>query len=141
MSTSTPPRLKFERSATYGAPLVLAGLLLAILAAAFAAKLNVLLPACGMRRVTGLPCPLCGSTRAFLAFSRLDFVPAFLCNPLVFVVCFGVLIWFMIWLIDRFFDQRFAARLGSGLKIVPLTILFFVAAFLNWFYLCFVLPK
>jgi hypothetical protein len=140
MSTLKPPRLNFERSATYAAPLVLAGLLLVILAATFAVKLDLPLPVCGMRKVTGLPCPLCGTTRMFLAFSRLDVVSAFFCNPLVSLACFGVLIWFALWAIDHGLHQRIAARF-SGWSAVPLTILLLAAAFLNWVYLCFALPK
>ncbi len=39
---------------------------------------------CPFKAVTGLPCPGCGMTRAFLALGRLDFAGAYAWNPLVF---------------------------------------------------------
>ncbi|PIU19970.1 MAG: hypothetical protein COT18_04715 [Elusimicrobia bacterium CG08_land_8_20_14_0_20_59_10] len=39
---------------------------------------------CFFRALTGLPCPGCGMTHAFLALGRLDFAGAFAHNPLVF---------------------------------------------------------
>jgi len=39
---------------------------------------------CPFKAVTGLPCPGCGMTHAFLALGRLDFAGAFSANPLVF---------------------------------------------------------
>ena len=38
---------------------------------------------CPFRRLTGLPCPACGATRALLAASRLDFGRAFALNPIL----------------------------------------------------------
>jgi hypothetical protein len=39
-------------------------------------------PHCWWRHASGLPCPLCGSTRSALALSNLEFNQAFHCNPL-----------------------------------------------------------
>ncbi|MDO8804941.1 MAG: DUF2752 domain-containing protein [Elusimicrobiota bacterium] len=39
---------------------------------------------CPFRALTGLPCPGCGMTHAFLALGRLDFAGAYSFNPLVF---------------------------------------------------------
>jgi len=39
---------------------------------------------CPFRALTGLPCPGCGITNAFLALGRLDFAGAYARNPLVF---------------------------------------------------------
>lgn len=41
-------------------------------------------PLCAFHAVTGLPCPGCGMTRAFLALGRLDLRAAWAFNPLVF---------------------------------------------------------
>ncbi len=40
------------------------------------------LPACPVRRLTGWPCPGCGTTRAALAWAELDPAAAFAANPL-----------------------------------------------------------
>jgi len=39
------------------------------------------LPGCAFRSVTGIPCPGCGMTRAFLLLSQLRLVDAFAMNP------------------------------------------------------------
>ncbi len=41
-------------------------------------------PLCPFKALTGLPCPGCGMTHAFLALGRLDFSGAWGANPLVF---------------------------------------------------------
>lgn len=40
------------------------------------------LPACPVKRLTGWPCPGCGTTRAALAWAELDPAAAFAANPL-----------------------------------------------------------
>jgi Protein of unknown function (DUF2752) len=44
--------------------------------------LEVQLPLCPFKTITGLPCPTCGVTRAVMAMTRLDFVSALAFNPL-----------------------------------------------------------
>lgn len=61
-------------------------LLLSVLALKFAAPFASLLPRCVMYGVLGLPCPTCGTTRAFLAYARGDFAAAFLANPLTAMI-------------------------------------------------------
>jgi hypothetical protein len=39
------------------------------------------LPLCGFRHVTGLPCPLCGGTRACAALAEGNFLAAWQLNP------------------------------------------------------------
>jgi len=41
-------------------------------------------PLCPFNAATGLPCPGCGITHAFLAMGRLDLPGAYAANPLVF---------------------------------------------------------
>ena len=68
--------------------------------AAFAvAALYLLLAAighgCPIRWITGIPCPGCGLSRAYLAFFRLVFREAFACHPLFWAVpvMFGAVFW------------------------------------------------
>ena len=42
---------------------------------------------CMLRRVTGYPCPTCGTTRMVLAALELRIVEAFFHNPLMFLLC------------------------------------------------------
>ncbi len=44
------------------------------------------LPLCGFRHVTGLPCPLCGGTRACAALADGNFLAAWQLNPGLMVV-------------------------------------------------------
>ncbi len=41
---------------------------------------------CVFKRLTGIPCLTCGSTRGAISFARGDLVGAWWCNPLVFSV-------------------------------------------------------
>ena len=59
------------------------GVALALLALApLGAGLARALPACPVKRLTGWPCPGCGTTRAALAWAELDPAAAFAANPL-----------------------------------------------------------
>lgn len=50
---------------------------------------------CVLRRVTGIPCPGCGLSRAWLAVLRLDFVQAFRYHPMFWSIpVFGLYILF-----------------------------------------------
>lgn len=48
---------------------------------------------CPLRRYTGIPCPTCGGTRAFVALVTLHPLAAFAFNPLVTVGLVAVPIW------------------------------------------------
>ena len=48
-----------------------------------ARRFDLPLPGCPFREWTGVPCPFCGSTRAFAALAELNFIGAFRLNPLV----------------------------------------------------------
>lgn len=57
---------------------------LALLALApFGGRLARLLISCPFKKITGLPCPTCGATRAALALARFDFAGALLHYPLM----------------------------------------------------------
>ncbi|MGN1205636.1 MAG: DUF2752 domain-containing protein [Eubacterium sp.] len=53
------------------------------------------LPPCLFHLVTGLPCPGCGGTRAFVALLHGDILHSFLCHPVV-PYCFFLYVIFMI---------------------------------------------
>jgi len=58
-----------------------------------APALTRLLPACGFRALTGLPCPTCGSTRAVLALADGRLLAALAHNPLAILVLGGAMIY------------------------------------------------
>ncbi|MDR0850900.1 MAG: DUF2752 domain-containing protein [Clostridiales Family XIII bacterium] len=59
----------------------------------FAAGLVLLfVVGCPIKLVTGIPCPGCGMTRAFLAAARFDFAEAFLYHPLFPLMLLGIVV-------------------------------------------------
>jgi hypothetical protein len=89
---------------------------------------------CMFRRLTGLPCATCGSTRMVLALFDLRIVEAFLLNPLMFVL--GVL--GAVLLATRVVARRRVVWItGAGSRrLVIVTII--MAVLCNWAYLLFV---
>lgn len=132
MSTRLRPRRPEDvRIAWLAFALASAGALLA----PFLAKGAWLLPRCGLKAVTGWPCPTCGSTRALGALARFDVADALRQNPLVAAgALFGLAAGFL------------APLVVHGLKRVPvlparaprwLLVAALAAAAANWLYLVF----
>lgn len=71
------------------------GLLVGLVGVAWVARrFDLPLPSCPFREWTGVPCPFCGSTRAFAALAELNFIGAFRLNPLVsFAALVGGTVW------------------------------------------------
>jgi len=67
--------------------------------------------ACPFKRLTGVPCPTCGSLRAAAAMARGDAAGAFLCNPLAFFVCVALAAAVLMRLVfGRAIEFRFSRR-------------------------------
>ncbi|MEI7527712.1 MAG: DUF2752 domain-containing protein [Elusimicrobiota bacterium] len=86
LTSSSPSRLKTDplRLAAWA---VLAASALSGLLHLAGYSLQAALPGaalCPFKALTGLPCPGCGMTHAFLALGRLDLAGAYAWNPLVF---------------------------------------------------------
>ncbi|MBM3836756.1 MAG: DUF2752 domain-containing protein [Verrucomicrobia bacterium] len=119
-------------------PLLLLGALGSINLAAFLTNLAVAWPACGMRLLTGLPCPLCGATRCLASVARLEFAPAFVLNPLVFLAVCAAFVWFLFWLaVPRF---RVPTRTSRILGVSFSFRFWLILLTLNWVFLCLSLP-
>ncbi len=94
-------------------------------------------PGCPMRALAGVPCPLCGSTRAFASLAGLDFMGAVRLNPLVSLAACGGIVWSAFTLLRR--DQPLAGvKRWPG---APWKWLLVAALLLNWLYLLICLPR
>lgn len=140
VETNPPPLPRPAVTQSGRQALVSLALLLGLIAfASVALHYQLPLPACPLRETTGVPCPLCGSTRAFASLAGLDFLEALRLNPLVCLVACGLgALWLlalarvagpMAWL------QR---RSGVGRSWQWLLAL---ALLLNSLYLCLYLPR
>jgi len=91
---------------------------------------------CPFKTITGLPCPFCYGTRAFVAMGSLRFSEGFALNPLAALAWLGALLWVPYALFACVFDTR---RLrvtdvsDRERRVFALVLGFFVAA--NWVYL------
>ncbi|MEI7529874.1 MAG: DUF2752 domain-containing protein [Elusimicrobiota bacterium] len=73
---------------------------------------------CPFKALTGLPCPGCGMTHAFLALGRLDFAGAYAENPLVFPLA-ALMALYVIGRVPR------AVRSGKTVNLALLGVLVF----------------
>jgi len=117
-----------------------AGLLFLLAAARLSSLWNLPLPFCALKKFTGIPCPFCGSTRCILACSSFDFANAVRWNPLTFLACLGIVIWFVVWITDRLFGRRCLAIVYRALAVPAFKPVLIAAVLLNWIYLCLTLP-
>ena len=120
---------------------LLIGLGFLAMTANVAMRWQVPLPFCALRKLTGIPCPACGSTRSLLAWTHLDPVAAFLFNPLFFLACAGVAVWAMAWLYERTTARPVLVMWRSSAQRLPLLRIILSLAAINWIYLCLTLPK
>lgn len=113
-----------------------AGLLGLLAVARLSVEWDLPLPLCGLKRLTGVPCPFCGSTRCFQACSSFDFADALRWNPLTFLACCSIALWFAVWAADRLFQQRWLATVQRRLAVPALKPFLIGAGLANWIYLC-----
>jgi hypothetical protein len=100
----------------------------------------MLLPPCGLRTLTGIPCPFCGSTRALIAWSHLDAAAAIRWSPLVAVGGAAVFLWLILRALDAWRGTDWTARVRQRLGKKPWPAVFLGAFLLNWIYLMIWLP-
>jgi hypothetical protein len=138
---NSPPRISSAAEpAQDRAPVwAFAGMLLLLAGARFSLVWPVPLPFCLLKRITGIPCPLCGATRCLQACSRFDFGAALYWNPLAFAACAGIAAWFVVWAADRLCNRRWLGALRSVFPLRALKFGLLGVLVLNWFYLCIVL--
>ncbi len=98
-------------------------------------------PQCLLRKFTGIPCPTCGSTRSLAAWAHLDLEQALLFNPLFFLVCVALMIWFTARGVELLLHRTFLPNLRLAFRGWPLWKIGGVLLLLNWLYLCLTLPN
>ena len=134
---SAPPRIAsttktaLDRSPAWA----FAGMLLLLAGARVSLAWPLPLPFCLLKRLTGIPCPFCGTTRCLQACSRLDFAAALHWNPLALVACVVIAAGFIVWAVDRLWNRRWLGLLRRALQVRALKVGLIGALFLNWVYL------
>lgn len=108
---------------------------LALLALTSTHVLEIQMPLCPFKTLTGLPCPTCGVTRAVMAMTRLDFAAALAFNPLAAAAAlFGALYLLYAGVVLAARLRRFRPRLTPrDLNVARVAVLTVLAA--NWLYL------
>jgi len=112
-----------------------AGMLLLLAVARLSLAWPFPVPFCLLKRLTGIPCPFCGTTRCLQACSQLDFAAALHWNPLAFVACVGIAVWFVAWVVDRLWHRRWLALLRRVPQLRAIKLGLIAAVLLNWVYL------
>lgn len=140
---SRPPPLVTNENAERSSREPLWWLLAMLGAAAFARvalQWNVPLPACGFKQFTGAPCPFCGGTRALRSVAEFDLWVAFQFNPLIFLAGVAVILWFGLWLFDRFRARPIQPRVKAWFQQWPMWWIAGGLVLANWAYLIRTLP-
>ncbi len=96
---------------------------------------NVALPVCGFHHLTGVPCPLCGGTRALGSIAELDLLAAIQFNPLVFLGGALITLWALLRMLDRLLGTRLEKTLRQHTNRLPLAFIALGFIVLNWLYL------
>jgi hypothetical protein len=88
---------------------------------------------CTFKRVTGIPCATCGSTRALAQLAHLDLAGALALNPLAALASLGIAAWavgdLLLLVSGRALSLELSAREGRGLSIAAVALVV-----LNWAY-------
>jgi hypothetical protein len=127
---STSPRPGVTSIPAWAVGIVLAWLGLAAVAQWIAPRMNFALPMCLFKRITGLPCPTCGTTRGMMHLLHGDVVGAWLYNPLVFTVlsiAAAVILVRILWRVEVRVELSRPERVGFWCVLA-------VAVLANWAY-------
>jgi len=138
--TTPPPLPSSSRARWSGSNLRSLGFLLGLMVVArVAMHYQLPLPGCPMRELSGVPCPFCGSTRAFAALAGFDLLAALKLNPLVTLAAMAAgVAWTVSAMIGKGRVDRVRHRLLAS--AVSKWVLALLLA-LNWFYLWRNLPR
>jgi hypothetical protein len=116
-------------------PLIFLGcVVLAIGIALALGALQITLPTCSLKRMTGIPCAFCGGTRCLQALGHFHLAEAFWLNPLVTI---GALAAAPIAIVSFLFPQTLE-RLAKKLPLIPMAL---TIVALNWIFVIKFLPR
>jgi hypothetical protein len=130
-----PPIIAPPRRRQFPAPLIfLACVLAAIGIALTLGAFQITLPACSLKRMTGIPCAFCGGTRCLQELGHLHFVEAFWLNPLVTIAALAAAPLALI----SFLHPKWLDRIIRKIPIIPVALTLFA---LNWIFVIKFLPR
>lgn len=89
---------------------------------------------CSLKMLVGIPCMTCGSTRATMRLLYGDFLNAFLFQPMMIAIYFGVGIWGIVSFTSFVLDKRVRVILSDKLSL-GWKISLAVIPLANWAYL------
>ena len=115
--------------------IIFGGITLGLLCAGRLLPVLSFAPACAFRRLTGLPCPTCGSTRSLVYFAHGEFAAALLINPLMTLGLAALLLFFLYSVATWVFDLpriRFIVTEKEQDGIRAAVVILLLA---QWFYL------
>jgi hypothetical protein len=97
---------------------------------------RVPLPPCLFHKITGIPCPTCGFTRAFRLMARLRLSDGFLMNPLAALV-FAFMVVFVVYaaVVLAFRTPRIRFHLNGRRELNIARVLVAVVVISNWAYI------
>jgi len=129
MSAVRPPLLRRQRTARL---VILGGVLLLLAAVGFVPLERNPMPLCAFKNLTGLPCPLCGGTRAAHALLNGDFGRAVYLNPLAFPAVLAFMLAAFVAAAELWRGRTLADWPALGRRVAPLAPLFLTLLLLWW---------
>jgi hypothetical protein len=104
------------------------------LTARYAVNLLSWMPPCPFRALTGIPCPICGATRAGICLAQFQWSRAFFENPLFFLLYMTLIAWGLFSLTFLPAHKMQSIKLNNREKKLAYKLLVFMLL-LNWAYL------
>jgi hypothetical protein len=91
---------------------------------------------CFLKAITGIPCPACGTTRAFLLLFKGEIYKSIVMNPLGIVVFICVFCFLLLFFFDLIFQKKTINNCFDKFNAIAnkkfLFILFFTLLIINW---------
>jgi len=95
--------------------------------------LNIM-PQCTFHKLTGLPCPSCGATRAGIYLGHFQIVRSFLENPIFFILYITLVFYALNSVVGALFHKNIQLQTSRPGKKATLHVVLIVILF-NWAYL------